>query len=161
MHDDPRPIALILGAAVWPGGQPSPTLRRRAGHGAQLWCDGTVRAVIACGGTGQHPPSEAEAISIICQGLGVPLSAIHLEDRSTTTEQNLRLALPILDALGARDVIIVTDRYHAPRARLMARRVGLTARTDCPPIPKRRRLKILRQTLREIPACLWYWLFRR
>ena len=26
---DTRPVALVLGAAVWPGGRPSPTLRRR------------------------------------------------------------------------------------------------------------------------------------
>ena len=66
---DMRPVALVLGAAVWPGGRPSPTLRRRALKAAALWHEGQVRAIIGCGGVGRHPPSEAEVIRALCLGL--------------------------------------------------------------------------------------------
>ncbi len=119
---------------------------------------GHVSGIVACGGVGHYPPSEAEVISKVCQELGVPEVAVLQEKRSTTTEENLRFALVLLNTP---DVIIVTDRYHAPRARLIARRLGLNATTDCPPIPQGRRKHVVRQTLREVPAYLWYWLRKR
>ena len=129
---DPAPpsppgVALVLGAAVWPGGIPSPTLKRRALKGADLVLTGKVAALIACGGLGRHAPSEAQVIRQICLDAGVPAACIHLEDLSTTTEQNIRLALPILRSLKTERVFVVTDGYHSLRAVLIARRLGLIA----------------------------------
>ena len=125
-------VALVLGAAVWEGGVPSPTLRRRALHAARLWQRGAVQAVIGCGGVGDHPPAEARVIAGILRAEGVPEGAIRIEDRSITTRQNLRNAAPILRKLGGPEAVIVTDPWHAPRARLIARQEGLRAISDCP-----------------------------
>ena len=122
---------VILGAAVWSDGS-SPTLLRRTRHAARCWHAGLGDAIVACGGIGLHPPSEAEAMRQILMAEGVPDAAIHLEDRSTDTIGNLRLALPILAGLDMDSVVIVTDRYHARRALLIARHFGLRARCDCP-----------------------------
>ena len=127
-----RPVvALVLGAAVWRGGVPSPTLKRRALKGADLVMTGAADALVACGGLGKHGPSEAQVIKDICVAAGVRPDLIHLEDRSTTTEENIRFALPLLSALGSQRVVVVTDRYHALRAVLIARRFKLDA-TACP-----------------------------
>jgi uncharacterized SAM-binding protein YcdF (DUF218 family) len=126
-------LAVVLGAAVWPGGEPSPTLARRARHAAGLWQAGRVDAVLGCGGAGIHPPAEAAVIAAVLRRSGIPAEAIHCEDRSTNTRENLRNAAPILRRLGASEVVIVTDPYHAPRARLIARQEGIAARSDCPP----------------------------
>ncbi|MFZ7092235.1 YdcF family protein [Primorskyibacter sp. 2E233] len=155
---DQRPVAVVLGAAVWEGGRPSPTLRRRALHAAGLWLAGEVRAIVACGGVGRFPPSEAAVIKALCLGAGVHEAAIKLEDASTTTEENLRFVLPILQRLRAKEVVIVTDRYHAARARLVARRLGLSVHCDCPELRGTKRRRVLRQYLREVPAYAWYWL---
>ena len=146
---------VILGAAVWPDG-PSPTLRRRAAHGARLWQADPDQVVLVCGGLGDHPPTEAEAMRILLRRDGVPDSAITLEDRSMTTGENLRFAKPILDRSGIARVVIVTDWYHAPRARLIARRLGLKATTSSPGLQGTRPLVQLRGALREIPAFLAY-----
>ncbi|MGR3493770.1 YdcF family protein [Citreimonas sp.] len=130
---DRRPVALVLGAAVWPDGQPSPTLRRRAQHAAGLWHEGVPRAIVCCGGVGRHGPSEASVIAALLGEAGVPDATLHLEPLSTTTEENIRHALPILRALGATEVRIVTDSWHAPRAVLLARGLGLRARAA--PVP--------------------------
>jgi len=130
----PRPrVALVLGAAVWAGGVPSPTLARRATHAAALYRAGDADAILGCGGLGRFPPTEAAVITALCRAEGVPASALFEENESTTTRENLRYALPILKRLNATAVIIVTDPYHAPRARLIAHQLGLDARTDCPP----------------------------
>lgn len=150
------PVALVLGAAVWADGHASPTLRRRAAHAATLYKDGQVRHIIGCGGVGKHPPSEAAVIRDICVEHGVPLRDISLEDTSTTTLENIANARPFLTGLGTDTVVIVTDQYHAPRARLIARHLGITARTDCPKNTGTKRLRTLKAYARELPALLLY-----
>lgn len=155
-----RPVALILGAAVHADG-PSPSLRRRTLHAAQLWHAGRVGHLIPCGGLGRHPPAEAQAMRDLLLAAGVPDSAITPEPASTTTRENIALALPILARLGAREVVIVTDRWHAPRARLIARRLGLHARADAPPLAGTRPLVQARMALREVAAyAADWWRFR-
>ena len=144
--------ALILGAAVWADG-PSPTLRRRTQRAAQLYHGGDVGHLIACGGLGKHPPSEAAVMRDLLIKDGVPAGAITLEDQSTTTGENIALALPMLNTL---DVVIVTDWYHGPRARLVARRHGLRVQSVAPPLKGARPVAQLRAMLREIPAYVVY-----
>ncbi len=156
----PDTAALILGAAVWPDG-PSPTLRRRTLHGARLFHDRVVAQLVVCGGLGAHPPSEAEAMRRLLREAGVPDAAIHLEDRSTSTLENIRFALPILEALRINHVLIVSDAPHLPRALLTARRLGLVAAGSAPRGGARARQQ-LRLALRELPAYATYlWRLRR
>lgn len=142
---------LILGAAVWRDG-PSPTLRRRTLHGAALFHAGRGDVVIPCGGIGRFPPSEAEVMSDMLQEAGVPNAAIRLERTSTNTTENIRNALPLLN--GERDVLIVSDAYHLPRARMIARREGLRVTTSAPPREGARLWPQVRGWLREIPGVI-------
>ncbi|UWQ96134.1 YdcF family protein [Rhodobacteraceae bacterium M385] len=142
---------LILGAAVWRDG-PSPTLRRRTLHGAALFHAGRGTIVIPCGGLGRFPPTEAKAMSAILQDAGVPTNAIRLEDTSTNTLENIRNAIPLLQ--GETDVLIVSDAYHLPRARLIARREGLRVTTSAPPLKGARLWPQIKGWLREIPGVI-------
>lgn len=147
-------VGLILGAAVWAEG-PSPTLRRRTLHAARMFHQGQVTDLIACGGLGRFPPTEAQVMADLLVAAGVPAERVRLEDRSTRTVENIRNALPILAALGTKDVLIVTDCYHAPRARLIARRLGLRAASTSPPLAGASLRQQIRSALREVPAYLW------
>ncbi|WP_234416970.1 YdcF family protein [Loktanella sp. Alg231-35] len=140
---------LILGAAVWPNG-PSPTLRRRAAHAARLWHANPEAEIIACGGLGQHPPSEADAMHDLLIAGGVAESAIEREDQSSNTLENIKFGAQL--AKGD-EIIIVTDTYHARRALMVARHFGLNATADCPD-PTGRHIK---HRLREVIAVLGYW----
>ena len=52
----------------------------------------------------------------------MPASAIDLEDRSTSTEENLALTR----ALGAAEPwLVVTSEYHVPRTRVLLQRLGI------------------------------------
>lgn len=146
-------FAIVLGAAVWPGGQPSPTLRRRAERAAALWQAGQVGGIVATGGVGRNPPSEAEAVRGVVTGLGVPAGAVLVEDRSTTTLENLRFAKALLPAGAA--VVVVSDGWHLPRALRMARRLGLNATGAATPLTGARLAPTLRNTLREAAALGW------
>jgi len=90
-------------------------------------------------------------------GAGVPDARITPEAHSTSTAENIRHALPLLRQLGTPAVLIVTDHYHAPRARLTARRMGLMADSASPPLKGSSPGQQLRSFLREVPALLVYW----
>lgn len=143
---------LVLGAAVWPGGRPSPTLARRTAAATRLYRAGAGALVVPCGGLGRHAPSEAEAMRRLLVADGVPETAILREDRSTTTGENIRFARALLAPRGLDRVIVVTDAYHLPRALLLARRAGFDARGVAPPLRGARPATLVRGALREIPA---------
>ena len=79
---------VILGAAVWADG-PSPTLQRRTGKALALWQRDPSQHLIPCGGLGQHPPTEAEAMRALLMDHGVPATHILSEDQSTNTYENI------------------------------------------------------------------------
>jgi uncharacterized SAM-binding protein YcdF (DUF218 family) len=95
-------------------------------------------------------------IARICRAEGLPDTAIRREACSSNTLENIRNALPLLERDGIARVVIVTDRYHAPRARLIARRLGLDCTSAPAPSDGSPRWKRLRSTLREVPALLYY-----
>ncbi len=60
---------------------------------------------------------------------GVDETAITLEDQSTTTLENIRFGARLA---GKTIITIVTDRYHARRAQMVADHFGLDARVSNP-----------------------------
>ncbi|MGC9419420.1 MAG: YdcF family protein [Rhodovulum sp.] len=118
---------LILGAAMAADGRPGPALTRRARHGAALWADMPEALILASGGGG-----EAAAIAAICADAGVPEARIVQETRSRNTAENIAFSAPLLAARGIGRVTLVTDYYHLPRARLLARRAGLRVAPAAP-----------------------------
>ncbi|MBK0330577.1 YdcF family protein [Brachybacterium sp. MASK1Z-5] len=86
--------------------------------------------LVLSGGQGpDEPRSEASAMAEYAREQGVPQEAIVLEDRSRTTEENLRntrgLVGTVLPADGPG--LTVTSSYHVLRTAALARRVGLDA----------------------------------
>ena len=149
-------MALVLGAAVHEGGVPSPTLRRRAQHAAALWHRGEVDIIIGTGGIGQHPPAESAVIAELCRQAGLPEAALRIEGTSRSTRENIVLSLPMLRELQPRAIILVTDDWHAPRARLIARQMGLHVHSNSPraqSAPWRRLAAMAREAV-AIPAAL-------
>lgn len=105
---------VVLGC---PGRQ---ALERRVRLAARLFQLGHAPRVVTTGGvTRGH---EAEAV-IAAQGLAlldVPPAAIVVEDRSLTTLENARFTRALVP--GARSVLLVSDTFHLPRARILFRR---------------------------------------
>lgn len=104
----------------------------RVWHAARLFRAGKAPLILASGGnlpwSGIERP-EAAAIAELLQEFGVPANAIVLEARSRTTRENRDNSLPILHALGARRILLVTSALHMPRA------LALFENTDLAVIP--------------------------
>ncbi len=130
--DDRRPsdAIVVLGAAQY-AGRPSPVLRARLDHAASLWNAGVAPLVMLTGGTGDgDTTSEAAVGRRYLQSLGVPDSVLLLEADGRTTSQSVRRAAELLRARGRVTVVLVSDPFHALRARVLAMRWGLDAVTS-------------------------------
>ncbi|MCK0121762.1 YdcF family protein [Loktanella sp. F6476L] len=156
---------VILGAAVWPDG-PSPTLRRRTLHAASLWQQNPAQIIVACGGLGKNAPTEATVMRDLLINAKVPTDVIHCDYQSTSTYENLRNAAQILKPFGIRNITIVTNGYHGPRSKLVARAVGLKPQVSAPDITGAHMPSHYRMVARELPAIpayaarLLWWRFR-
>jgi uncharacterized SAM-binding protein YcdF (DUF218 family) len=77
---------------------------------AELFQAGTAPKIIVSG------VGDGEVYKRLLVSKGVLVAAIEVESRSQSTRQNAQFSIPLLRALGARRVIIVTSWYHSRRA---------------------------------------------
>lgn len=118
--------AIVLGAAVWDA-EPSPVFAARIDHAIDLFEKGQVKWLIFTGGRADGDRvSEAEAAQSYAVSKGVPQASTYVETTSTSTYENLSNAKSILNRLGAKGAVLVSDPYHLLRAGMLADRVGLT-----------------------------------
>jgi uncharacterized SAM-binding protein YcdF (DUF218 family) len=121
--------ALVLGAKVLPDGTASSTLALRVAHAVRLWDEGRVETICVSGGQGAHGGPEGEVGCCVAAALGVPPGALVAETRSANTVENLYLAAPLLEG---RRIVLVSNRWHLPRARLAAWVMGLRVEASGP-----------------------------
>lgn len=153
--------AVVLGAGV-NGTTPSLSLLRRLEAALDYANDNPDATLILSGGQGRGEDiSEARCMYDWLTARGVEPERLILEDRSTSTEENLTFTRAIIGSLGPADgpVAVITAGYHLARARLMAADLGYGAVTACP-APAGYPLLELNYYLREIPA-IWWYLIRR
>jgi len=129
-------VVIVLGAGLRSDGGVPPLLASRLDRGRAVWAAldrraaaaGTARPLlIVSGGKGDDERvAEAVAMAAYLSDRGVPADRLALESRSRNTEENLRFCAAIIDELrpGARAMIVTSD-FHAFRAALIARRIGL------------------------------------
>ena len=125
-------VIVVLGAAVLPGGRPSPSLRRRVLHGVSLLHEGRASFLIVSGGLGKHPPAEAEVMMAVAMEHGVPASSIVLDRAATTTWESAVECRRIMKARDWSTAVVVSDPYHLPRALILFRFAGISAITSGP-----------------------------
>jgi uncharacterized SAM-binding protein YcdF (DUF218 family) len=128
---------IVLGAAVWAGGKPSPTLLRRTQHGAALVLRGKAPFLIVTGGTGRHPPAEALVMRDIAIGEGVAEHAIIVEDQGKNTLESGRACRAIMRSRVWTRALIVTDDFHISRTLLIFRSLGIEAEASAAPGARR------------------------
>lgn len=138
--DESAPVdaIVVLGAAQYDG-RPSPQLAARLDHVVTLWHAGLARHVIVTGG--KQPGdrfTEAEASRRYLVGRGVPDGVILAEDTSHNTYDSLEAVARLIADLPAgpgaiASVLLVTDPFHTERTELIAKEVGLTARSSPTP----------------------------
>ena len=122
---DNASAVVVLGCQV-KGERPSKMLRRRLDAAIGCLKENPELPCIVSGGKGSDEAiSEALCMKNYLAEQGIPESRIIMEDKSTSTDENLEFSFKILDDLGLdRNIILVTDGYHQYRAQLKAKKHG-------------------------------------
>jgi uncharacterized SAM-binding protein YcdF (DUF218 family) len=146
--------ALVLGAAVLPDGTASPTLVLRVTHAVLLWEAGRVDAICVAGGRGNHGPAEGNAGCCVAAALGVPRPALIAETRSRSTVENIAFAAPLL---AGHRIVLVSNRWHLPRARLAAWVMGLRVEASGPrgTMSWRATMRAVLREVAAVPGTVW------
>ena len=114
---------VILGAQ-WKSSGPSYILQLRLDKALEYLNDSPETKIIVSGGQGSNEPiSEAEGMKEYLVNKGIDPERIILEDKSTSTVENLEFSSKYLDKKQDR-VVLVTNNYHVFRAEKIAKKMG-------------------------------------
>ena len=118
-------VIVVLGCQV-KGEKPSRMLRRRLDTAYEAMKKHPNAICVVSGGQGYGEKiSEAQAMHDYLINKGADESRMIMEDRSTSTFENIKFTFEITDKLGCdRDITIVTDGFHQYRASLIAKQEG-------------------------------------
>lgn len=116
---------IVLGAAQYEG-RPSPVLKARLDHAAELWRHGLAPRMIVTGGRGVgDTTSEAEVGRRYLVQHGVPAERILMDTGGLTTSQSMVAARHFLGTQARPTVLIVSDPFHMLRLAILARRLQM------------------------------------
>ena len=120
----PAPVALVLGAQVYPSGTPSPFLAARLDLAHRLYRDGKVRVVLVSGDNMAPEYNEPDAMRDYLISAGMPAEAVIADYAGFDTYDSCARALRIF---GVDQLVVVTQGYHLPRAVATCRALGVDA----------------------------------
>jgi uncharacterized SAM-binding protein YcdF (DUF218 family)/lysophospholipase L1-like esterase len=117
--DTPGPFdaIVVLGAGIVGPCVPNDHAVRRTMLGVRLWREGRGPVLLFTGGRPRgHPCAIGDVMAELARELGVPADRIVVEAKSRNTHENAAFSAPMLRGLGARTLLLVTDRMHMKRA---------------------------------------------
>lgn len=128
-------VILVFGGVMQPPrpGRPYPDLGAaadRVWHAARLYHAGKAPKVILSGGRNDWQedwPSQAATMAQFLTDLGVPSSAIVLEERSRSTYENALYCAKLMRGQGMNRALLVTSALHMPRSYAVLRAAGVDA----------------------------------
>ena len=118
------PVAIVLGAEVYPNDIPSQALAHRLDKGIDLYKDDKVKKLLMSGDGRSIYYNEVETMKEYAQALGVPNSAILLDEYGLRTYESCARAK---SEYNLEKVIVVTQRDHLMRAVYTCRKLGIDA----------------------------------
>jgi vancomycin permeability regulator SanA len=118
------PVALVLGALVYPGGTPSDFLVARLALAQRLYQTGKVKVLLVSGDHSRPDYDEPDTMRTWLVGHGVPARKVVVDYAGFDTYDSCARANRIF---GVRRAIVVTQTYHLDRAVTLCRAVGVDA----------------------------------
>lgn len=117
-------VAIILGAYVTPDGQLCDMLKDRVDTGVELYKSRKVKKLLLSGDHGKVRYDEVNNMRKYAESLGVPTEDIFMDHAGFSTYESIYRASEIFKVQSA---IIVTQKFHLPRAMYIAKSLGLNA----------------------------------
>jgi vancomycin permeability regulator SanA len=150
-----RRVAVVFGAGLWRDGTATPVLYDRVATAANLYFAGKVEKLLMSGDNRFVDYNEPWVMRDVALDLGVPEEAIVLDYAGRRTYDTCYRAQAIF---GVQEAILVTQRFHLPRALYTCNQLGLDSVGVEADLRTYRRRSMLYWNLRELPAtaaALW------
>jgi SanA protein len=145
------PVAIVLGARVYPNGNPSPMLADRLKTAVDLYESGKVDKLLLSGDHGRATYDEVNTmLAYVCEH-GVPDRDVFTDHAGFSTYETMYRARDIFQVKAA---LVVTQEFHLARAVYTARTLGIDAvgvAADRQPYATERRLA-MRDWLARVKA---------
>lgn len=121
---DPAPVAIVLGAGVRPDGTPSHALEDRLAQAVELHRMGKAKKLLLSGDHGKERYDETNTMRRFVLERGVPPEDVFCDHAGFSTWDSLARARAVF---GVEHAIVVTQRFHLPRALHSAGANGIDA----------------------------------
>jgi SanA protein len=115
-------LAIVFGAGLRRDGTPTAILRDRVETAADLYFSGKVEKILMSGDNRFDYYNEPESMRQYALSLGVPDTAIAMDYAGRRTYDTCYRARAIF---GASDALLVTQKFHLPRALFLCNALGL------------------------------------
>lgn len=119
-----RSVAVVFGAGVWPDGSLTAALADRVDTAVDLYRQGKVKKLLMSGDNSRPGYDEPTAMRGHAIAAGVPAADIALDFAGFRTYDTCYRAAEIF---AVRDALLVTQRYHLPRAIFTCRGMDIDA----------------------------------
>ena len=117
-------VAIVFGAGLRRDGRPTGVLYDRVAAAAALFLNGRVERLLMSGTRSGDSYDEPAAMRDLAIELGVPEQAIELDGGGTRTFATCQRAMQLH---GVTDALLVSQRFHLPRALATCAGLGLHA----------------------------------
>ena len=118
-------VGLVLGSKISLDGTPSPRLRARLNRTIELFQSDYFPTIIASGGIGMEGFDEALVMRDYLVSHGIPTERVMMDNAGITTFASARNTLRIVQKQKLKSVLVVSQYFHIPRARLALKRFGI------------------------------------
>lgn len=123
LYNQPIEAIVVLGSLV-EDGEPLPVVRERLDTAAYLYDKGLSRRIIVSGHGGIESTSEVQVMKNYLMEQGIPSYRIFIDHDGQSTYRSM---LSLKEVFNLKNVIIVSQKYHLPRAIFLGRQNGIEA----------------------------------
>lgn len=107
---------VVLGAAVWSGNKPSPSLSGRVNEAIKLYNDGYGGKIILTGSNAPGEMSESEVAYEYAKSRGMDMDKVEFETTTTSTIEQVKfIRRNLIPHERSGKIIVVSDVYHLMR----------------------------------------------
>ena len=163
VHSNGDEKAIIVLGAGLRGERVSDVLRRRLVAAQEAYEQNPNALIVVTGGQGSGEDiTEALAMQRWLVARGVSEEKIIIEDKSTSTLENLSFSMPLLKERGIlpdEPISLVTNAFHCYRSREYAKKLGFSNIRTVP--ASMSFISIVPSYGREVLAILYMWVFKQ
>ncbi len=121
----PSDLVVVLGGQIQADGQPSPWLQARLDQALELYNEGISHRILVSGGMNNGSFNETRVMQAYLVKKGVPADKIWTNERGESMRQTASYAAELMRKQGWNSVILVSQFYEMPRARLAFEQAGV------------------------------------